>query len=95
MLTCFRYSDLIIKPGIQRVQVLADISHSHYVAIAMQPMHWLQIHPILHIYGTPYHFPKLHLGPCSSVACGHGQTDRHRCTWPLYISRRIRLMWNV
>jgi len=36
-------------------------------------------------YGTPYHSPKLHPGPCSSVGMRRGtdrqtdrQTDRHR-----------------
>jgi len=49
--------------------------------------------------GTPYHSPKLHPGPYSSVGMWRGtdrqtdrQTDRptHRQTWPLYISPRLR-----
>jgi len=53
---------------------------------------------------TPYHSPKLHPGPCSSVGIQrrtvtniNRQTDRqtHRCAWPLYISRRLRLTPNV
>jgi len=60
--------------------------------------------------GTPYHSPKSHLGPCSSV--GIGQTDRHththththshthleRRAWPnrpIYISLHLRLTRNV
>jgi len=36
------------KPGIERVQTLADISRSHYVVIATKPMHELQIRPVVH-----------------------------------------------
>jgi len=32
----------------QHVHVLANISHSHYIAIATQPVHRLQIRPIVH-----------------------------------------------
>jgi len=53
----------------QRVQALADISRSSYVVTATQPMHRLQIRPIVHksaqLDSTPYHSPKLHPGPCS------------------------------
>ena len=50
--------------------------------------------------GTPYHSPKLHPGPCSSVGVMQGtdrQTHRHthRRPWPLYISCRLRLTRNV
>ena len=51
--------------------------------------------------GNPYHFSKLHPGPCSSVGiCGDGQrsdrhTQTHRRAWPLYILRRLRLTRNV
>jgi len=47
--------------------------------------------------GTLYHFPKLHSGPCSSVVGMQPWTDRHTVTrmWPLYISRSLRLTWNV
>ena len=46
--------------------------------------------------GTPYHSPKLHPGPCSSVGMQRG-TDRQADTWPwpIYISPRIRLTRNV
>jgi len=36
----------ITKPGIERVQALADISHSLYVVVATKPVHWLQIRPV-------------------------------------------------
>jgi len=50
--------------------------------------------------GIPYHFPKLHQGPRNSVGMWlrtHRQTDthKHRCAWPQYISRRLRLTWNA
>jgi len=46
--------------------------------------------------GTPYHSPNLHLASCSSVGMRQ-RTDRqtHRCTWPIYISHLLQLMWNV
>ena len=67
-----------------------------YVVVATKPVHRLQIRPIVHK-GTPYNSAKLHPGPCSSVGCGDGQTDRHRRPWPIYkvISRRLRLTRNV
>jgi len=46
---------LLYKPGTERVQALADISRSRYVAIASryvaiatQPVHRLQIRPMVH-----------------------------------------------
>jgi len=46
-----------------------------YVAIATQPVHRLQIRPIVHR-GSLYHAPKLHPGPCSSVGvAADRQTD--------------------
>ena len=93
--------------GIERVQaslkhVLTNISRSHYVAIATQPVHWLQIRPIVH----NYHSPKLHSGQCNSVGMRprtdrhtHTHTHTHRRAWPQYISRRLayelRLTRNV
>jgi len=38
----------ILKPGIERVQALADISRSGYVVIVTKPVHRLQIRPIVH-----------------------------------------------
>jgi len=60
---------------------LADISHS---ALCCHSNETLE--------GTPYHSPKLHPGPCSSVGMRRG-TDRQ--PWPVYISPRLRIMWNV
>jgi len=37
-----------IKPGIKRVQALADISRSALVVIATKLVHRLQISPIVH-----------------------------------------------
>jgi len=36
------------KSGIERVQALANISRSRFVVITTQPVHRLQIHPIVH-----------------------------------------------
>jgi len=60
----------------ERVQALADISRSRYVVIATKPVNRLQIRPIVHNYGHPYHSAKLHLGPCSSIGMRR-LTDRH------------------
>jgi len=38
----------LFKPGIDRVQALADISRSRYVLIATKPVHRLQILPVAH-----------------------------------------------
>jgi len=64
-----------IKPGIKRVQALADISRSGYVVIATKPVHRLQICPIVHDKRAPATIPHLHPGPCSSVGMRRG-TDR-------------------
>jgi len=37
-----------VTQGTERVQAVADISRSRYVAIATQPVHRLQIRPIVH-----------------------------------------------
>jgi len=46
--------------------------------------------------GTPYHSPKLHPGPCSSVGM-RWKTDRqtHRCPWPIHILLQLCLIRNV
>jgi len=79
------------------------VRRSHYVAIVTQPVHRLQIRPIVHNYrGIPYYFSKLHPSPCNSVGMRprtdrqtrrHTDTHRqtHRRAWPQYISRRLRL----
>jgi len=57
--------------------VLAIISHSRYVAIAMQPVPRLQIRPIVHNYGASPTTPPSYIRARAIVqACGHGQTQR-------------------
>jgi len=67
------------EPGRERVQALADISRSRYVAIATQPVHRLQIRPIVHNYGASPTIPQVTSG--SVQQCGHlaaeRQTQRH------------------
>ena len=77
------YNSWQLKPGIERVQALADISRSALCC------HSNEIHaPIanlpnsVQLEGTPCHSPKLHLGTCSSVGMRWG-TDRHRPPWPI------------
>jgi len=71
-----------IQPGIERVayRTLADISrsalcwHSNKTrAPIANPPNSAQLE------GTPYHFPKLHPGPCSSVGMRRG-SGTHRQT---------------
>jgi len=50
----------------------------HSVAIATQPVHRLQIRPILHNYGASPTTPTSYIRVRAIVwACGRGQTDRH------------------
>jgi len=67
------------EPGIDRVQAVADVSHSGCVVIATKPVHGLQIRPIVHNWeASPTIPPKLHPGPCSNVGVVRGtdtQTD--------------------
>jgi len=60
------------KPGIERVQALADISRSR--APIANPPNSAQLG------GTPYHSPKLHPGPCIVWECGEGQTQAYTHT---------------
>jgi len=43
-----RYQVALVKPVIEQVQVLADVSRSGYVVIATQPVHRLQLRPTMH-----------------------------------------------
>jgi len=81
------------KPGIERVQALADISRSALCC------HSNEIHaPIANppnsaqLGGTPYHSSKVH--PVRAVMWW---TDRqiHRRPWPIYILPRLCLARNV
>jgi len=53
---------LLTQPGIQRVQALADISHSRYVVIATKLVHRLQIRPMVHNHGEPPTIPQVTSG---------------------------------
>jgi len=80
------------QPGIQRVQALADTLRSARYVFAMYKAISLQTCVLSYqqnpcttianpsntaqLEGTPYHSPKLHLGPWSSVGMRRG-TDRH------------------
>ena len=64
------------KPGIERVQALADISRSRYVVIATKHVHRLQIRPIVHNYAEPLPFLQSHILVRAVVwKCGRGQKD--------------------
>jgi len=67
-----------VKPGTERVQALADISRSRYVAIAMQPVHRLQIRPIVHNHGASPTIPPSYIRVRAVMwAYGHEQAHRH------------------
>ena len=59
----------MVKPGIKRVQALADISRSALCCHSNETVHRLQIRPIVHDYSRciPYHPHNWHPGTCSSV----------------------------
>jgi len=69
------------------------------VAIATQPVHRLQIRPIVHSYGHSLSLPKLHPGPCNSVGMRpptdmltHRHTDArdHNTFGVVYDSRQMQ-----
>jgi len=71
----------VSKPGIQRVQALADISRSRYIVIATK----LSCAPIANpsnsaqLVGTPT-VPASNTQVCAVVwACSNGQTDTRAC----------------
>ena len=65
------------KPVIERVQALADISRSALRCHSNETRAPIANPPnSAQLEGTPYHSPKLHLGPCSNVGMRRG-TDRH------------------
>jgi len=86
-----------LKPGIERVQALADISRSALYCHSNETRAPIANPPNgAQLEGTPYHSPKLHPGPWSSVwECSEGQTDRHTDGRDQYISHRPRLTWNL
>jgi len=85
------------KPHIERVQALADISHSALCCHRNETRAPIANPPICaQLEGTPYQHPTLHSGPCSSVGMRRGtNTQTHRRPWPLYISLRLRLTQSV
>ena len=73
-------NDARYKPGLQGEQALADISRSVLYCHSNETRAPIANPPnSAQLEGTPYHSPKLHLGPCSSVGMRRvtdGQTDR-------------------
>ena len=71
---------LFLKPGIYRVQALADISHLA-LCYHSNETRALIANPLdsAHLEGIHYHSPKLHPGPCSSVGMRQG-TDTQIAT---------------
>ena len=68
---------------------LGSATHFHSVAIATQPVHRLQIRPIMHNQGASPTTPPSYIRVRAIMwACGRGQTHRH-------ISRGLRLTRNV
>jgi len=75
-----------IQSGIERVQALADISHSALCCHSNKACTPIANPPnSAQPEGTCYHCPNLHPGPCSSVRMRRG-TDRqtHRRPRPIY-----------
>jgi len=81
----------LIKPGIERVQALADISRSALCCHSNETRAPIANPPnSAQLDGTPYHSPKLHPGPCSCVGMRRGtdrQTHRHTDDRDHYTSR--------
>ena len=65
-----------IKPDMHRVQALADISRSRYVAIATQPVHQLQIRPVVPNRAASTTPPSYIRVRAVVWAYGRGQTHR-------------------
>jgi len=64
------------KPGIERVQALADISHSVLCYHSNKTRAPIANPPNSAQLRHPYHSPKLHLGPCSSMGMRQGTDTR-------------------
>jgi len=76
-----------IKPDIERVQALADISRSGYVVIATKPVHDCKSAQWCTTRGHPYHSPKLHPGPCSSMGMRRGKDrDTQTCVTNIHFA---------
>jgi len=82
-----------VKPGIERVQALADISRWPYDVIASKTEHRLQIRQIVHKQrALPITAPNNYILVRAEVwECGEGESDTDRQThcrrpWPLYFA---------
>jgi len=80
-----------MKPVIERVQALANISRSHYVAPIANSPNSTQLWASLTIPPSYIRVSAI-VWPCG---CGQTATQTHRREWPLYISRLLRLTRNV
>jgi len=67
-------------------RALADISRSRYVVIATKTVHQLQIRPMMHNQGHPYHSLKSHPGPAVVWECVEGQTDTQTCVTSIHFA---------
>ena len=90
----------IIKRDIERVQAPADISRTALCCHSNETRAPIANPPnSAQLGSTPYHSPKLHPGPWSSMGMRQGTAQTHRQThsleWPIYILHRLRLTRNV
>jgi len=78
-----------VKPGIERVQALADISHSALCCHSNETCSPIANPPnSAQLVGTPYHFPNLHPGPFSSVGMRRG-TDRQMAVTNVHFASAV------
>ena len=86
----------LMKPGIEQVQALADISCSSLSCHSNETHAWIANPPnTAQLEGTPT-IPQVTSG--SVQQCGNAASDSrqtHRRPWPIYISPRLRLTRNV
>jgi len=79
----------IMKPGIQRVQALADISRSALCCHSNETRAPIANPPnSAQLKGTPCHSSNLHPGPCSGWECGEGQTDTQMVVTTIHFASR-------
>jgi len=89
-----------VKPGIERVQALADISRSALCCHSNKTRAPITNPPNnAPLEGIPTFPPSYIRFPAIVWECGEGQSNRHTDTnrrlWPMYISRRLRVTRNV
>ena len=69
---------------------MGSATHFHSVAIATQPVHQLQICPIVHKQGASPNTPPIYVRVCAIVwACGHTDTRDHNAFLVVYDSREM------